>query len=74
MDLLSLSEEFRRVIFSQEEMVDSRSNLNTQPFGEFLILNAEVLDLLLFSDLLEQSSKTVTLNNISAEPKAELVT
>jgi hypothetical protein len=68
MNLLRLRKELRRIIFREEEMVDSRRNLDSQPFCKLLVLYTQVLDRLLVLDLLEEFGEAVTLDNVTAEP------
>ena len=67
-DPLSLREELGRVVLGQEEVVDGGGHLDAQPFGELLILDAEVLDRLLLLDLLEKHGEPVTLYDVLSEP------
>jgi hypothetical protein len=48
-------------------MVNGGGNLNTKPFCELLVLNAEILNSLLLFDLFEKFSKTIAFNNIATE-------
>src|SRR5687768_17247082 len=50
-------------------MVDDSGNLDAQPLSELAILYAEVPNCLLLLNLLEEHSQTVSLHNITPEPK-----
>lgn len=67
MDSLGLSEEFRGVVLGEEEVIDGGCNFDTQPFGELLVLEREILDLLLLFDFCEEFGETVSFDDVSAE-------
>lgn len=48
-------------------MVDSSRDLDPQPFREFLVLNAQILDRVLVLDLFEELCEPVALNDIAPE-------
>lgn len=53
MNPLRLGEQLRRVVFSQEQVVDRGCDFYPQPLGEFLVLNTEILYGLFFLDFLK---------------------
>lgn len=67
MSLFGLGKNIGGVVLSQEEMIDSRGNLNSEPFCEFLVLYAEILDGIFNLDLLEKFGQAVSFDHVSAE-------
>lgn len=56
------------VVFCQKQVVDRGCDFYAKPLGEFLILDAEVLDRFLVLDLLEELCKTIGIYDLLAEP------
>lgn len=67
MNLLGLCEELWGVVLCKEQVVDRCSDFDSQPFGEFLILERQVLNCLLLFDLGEELCKTIAFNNVTTK-------
>jgi hypothetical protein len=66
-DATGLREQLGGVVFSQEQMVDHRSDLNAEPLSKLAILYAEITDGLLLLNLFEQHGETVALDYVASE-------
>lgn len=54
-----MRKDFGAVVFGEEEMVDCGSHLNAEPFGELFVLDREVFEFVLFTDLSKELGKAV---------------
>lgn len=59
MDPFRLRKYFGAIVFGKEDMVDCGGYLDAEPFGELFVLDREILEFVLFTDLSEELCKAV---------------